>query len=340
MNSVDFFGKIASMSGVAFATGFIMCFFALPFCCVRRLPRRLAYLMMFLVVFRLLCPVAPASQLSVHQLDLVQWIGERYTWSKLMDTYVNDPLIALEGSAVYAQAVENGAEPQTEFKFNYVRYEYDKEGNIIPARMTRDVYGKYIVEIWLVGVAIFSLYGLISFIVMKRRVSTATLVEGNVYETDRINTPFILGFLHPKIYLPLGLSELQRRYVLCHERQHIRHGDHIAKAVVYAAMCLHWFNFMLWFYFYRMFNEEIEIACDSDVLQSLGEAHKADYSETLMSLSGRKHFIGAIPCAFGENNTKERVQSALKYKAPTKWGYVLGVMLLLLAALVTCTNSI
>ena len=343
MSWADVFYAVTKMGATAYICGFFVCFFALVTSSVRRMPRRVTYLMLFLVIFRMVCPVSIPSPLSVLNMDFAVGFAEDFAAVDLLDAYAGDLnkdyFVAAKGSKEYREAMEAGLTPADDV-VHAIFYVYDEQGNMVEPKTYLEVYGKIFVAIWLVGVALFWGYGLITYLVLKRRVSTATWVEDHVFESDRIQTPFILGFLRPKIYLPLGLSETQRRYVLCHEREHIRHGDHILKAVVYAIMSVHWYGWFLWLYFYRWFTSEIEVACDSDVLRRLGEEHKADYSEALLSLSQRTHFIGAVPCAFGESNIKERVKTALKYKTPTAFWTVLSVLLLLFAALITGTDPI
>lgn len=342
MSLGDIFWEVAKMSGLAFATGFAVCFFALPVELFRRMPRRIICLMLFIVVFRLVCPVSVSSRLSVHNLPVMNMIEEGYSLAGTKDGYVGDYQVAVAGTDAYNEAVDAGVSPQypdDRIAIKAVVYAYDEAGGIIPAPTFGETYGGRLGAVWLAGVCLFMLYGAGSYVYMCRKVAEATLVEDNVYETDRIKTPFILGFVHPRIYLPLGLSDEQRRYVICHERCHIRHGDHIIKAVVYTVMCVHWFNIMLWIYFYRLFSSELELCCDGDVISELGEDCKADYGETLLSLSGRRHFIGAVPCAFGESDTKARVKQVLKYKKPTVLWSVVSVVLLIAATLLCGTDA-
>lgn len=339
MSLGDIFYSVTKMGATAYIAGFFMCFFALVTSSIRRMPRRVTYLMLFLVIFRMVCPVSIPSRWSVLNIDLAVEFADNYSLVELLENPAGDYEVAVKGTDAYQEAIDAGLTPDEESNYA-VFYTFDEQGSMVSPKSVKEVYGSTCAIIWLSGVALFWGYGVVSYLVLKRRVATATLVEDNVYESDRIQTPFILGFLHPKIYLPLGLSEPQRRYVLCHEREHIRHGDHILKALVYAIMSVHWFAWFLWLYFYRMFTCELELACDSDVLRSLGEEHKTDYSESLLSLSERKHFIGAVPCAFGESHTKERVKRALTYKTPTAFWTALSVILLILATIVTCTNPL
>ena len=339
MSLGDLFYTVASMGGRAFAAGFVMCFFALPLDFSGRVPRRVEYAMLFLVVFRLLCPVSLSSRWSIFNVELVRELEDLYSLADTLDHYTGDYEVAIQGTDAYQEALDAGLTPEEDIPYA-ICYIRDGEGRLRPPVTAREAYGRCLGVIWLVGVGLFGAYGLGSYLWLRRKVATATWVEDNVYETDRIRTPFILGFRHPKIYLPLHLDGEQRRYVLCHEREHLRHGDHIAKALVYALMCVHWFNWALWFYFYRMFSSVLEEACDADTLGRLGEEAKAAYGEALVHLSGRRGVTGAIPCAFGEGDTRERVKKVLRYRKPTAWGTVGALLLLAAAAVLTGTNAV
>ncbi len=176
--------------------------------------------------------------------------------------------------------------------------------------------------VWLAGAAVMLLYGAASFIVLKRRMKSAVCVEANVYETENIKSPFVLGFFKPKIYLPADLSE--REYVLLHERTHIRRRDHIVKLAAYFVLCMHWFNPLAWLAFLLM-GADMEMSCDERVLKEAGG--KADYSRSLLSLATERRSIAGSPLAFGEGGIKERVKNVLKFKKHSRIIVILAVAL-------------
>jgi hypothetical protein len=336
MPLTELFFAVSKISGIALAATLAVTCIQLIICWSHRIPKRICYYMLYIVIFRLLCPVSISSPVSIFNLDIIEKIATRYVATEDNLGRTGEYEWAGEWSENYEKAMEAGIEPeQTLPTVKGVWYSYDEEGNMIPVKTTAEVYGPTIAAVWLTVMVLLMLYGAGSYFWLRRKVMTATRIEDNVYESDHIKTAFILGFIHPKIYLPLGLSEEQRKYVVCHERMHIKHGDHIVKAVAYIAMCIHWFNIMLWVYFYRSFKLLLEEACDDDVINSLGEQAKASYGETLVAMSSKKHFIGSVPCAFGECSTQGRVKEVLKHKRTSKALTAMGV-LLLIAALVVC----
>jgi len=171
--------------------------------------------------------------------------------------------------------------------------------------------------IWIVGVAVMLVYGVVSFVILKRKMRSAAHIEVNIYEADCIQSPFVLGVFAPKIYLPVGLSEHERGHILLHEQMHVRRCDHIVKFAAYFVLCLHWFNPFAWVAFLLM-GADMEMSCDERVLKEMGSNTKKDYSLSLLSLSTMRRIIGGSPLAFGEGGMKERVKSVLRFRKATR----------------------
>ena len=171
--------------------------------------------------------------------------------------------------------------------------------------------------IWFFGVAIMFIYGVTSYILLKRKIRVAVHVETNIYEADNIKSPFVLGIIKPKIYMPVGLSEKEREYILLHEQTHIKRRDYIVKFAAYFIFCLHWFNPLAWAAFLLM-GIDMEMSCDERVLKNMGGDTKIDYSRSLLSLATERRIIGGSPLAFGEGGVKQRIKNALNFKKPSR----------------------
>ena len=184
--------------------------------------------------------------------------------------------------------------------------------------------------VWAAGAAVAALWGVVTYCRLRKRIDDAVLLSEHIYETDQIDSPFVLGFFRPRIYLPVGLTEQERRYVLLHEQAHIRRWDHRFKPLAYVLLCLHWFNPVLWIA-YRLLCLDIEMATDQAVLRRLDhEEHTSptEYAAALLHLSRDPRVPSAVPLAFGEEDAKERIVSLLRYRRP-----VMGV---LVAAALVC----
>ncbi len=178
--------------------------------------------------------------------------------------------------------------------------------------------------IWLVGAAALLLGSLISLLRLRRSLRGATLVEPGVYEAPGLSTAFVLGLAHPRIYLPAGLPIRQRDYVLRHERAHIRRGDWLVKMAAFGAVCLHWFNPLVWLAF-SLACRDMEMSCDERVLRELGDGVRAEYSRSLLVMASGRRIWNGGPLAFGENDAKSRIKNVLNFRRPAFWVMVAAV---------------
>ena len=191
--------------------------------------------------------------------------------------------------------------------------------------------------IWLAGAAVMLLWALVSWLRLRRRVAEAVRLEGNMFESERVASPFVLGLIRPRIYLPFGLDEGAREQVLTHERAHIARGDHVIKPLGWLILAVYWYNPLVWLA-YALFCRDIELACDERVIRRLPVSGRADYSQALLDLSRPHHGVGACPLAFGESAVKCRVKSVLTYKRPAFWLIMLAAVLCIGAAVCFLTD--
>ena len=176
--------------------------------------------------------------------------------------------------------------------------------------------------IWLAGVVMMLTYMLVSYLGIYRRVCTAVRLEDNVYRCGWWGTPFVLGLLRPRIYVPEGMDDAALPQVLAHERCHIRRGDHLVKPLAFLLLALHWFNPVLWAA-YVLLGRDMENACDERVLRGVDGAGRAAYSRALVACAVRQRPAAVCPLAFGEVAVQERVKNAMNGKKPAIWAAVL-----------------
>ena len=181
--------------------------------------------------------------------------------------------------------------------------------------------------VWLIGVAVFLIYSIFAYIKLKKKTSTATIYRDNIYQSENVISPFMLGFIRPRIYIPYTLSEPELSHVITHENAHILRRDYIIKPLAFIILTLHWFNPLVWIA-YLLFCRDIELACDEKVIKNMAMDERKSYSEALLALAMKKSRIRACPLAFSEPNVKERVKKALSYKKPAFW--------IIIAAFVAC----
>ena len=187
--------------------------------------------------------------------------------------------------------------------------------------------------IWLVGLIVMLVYMAVSFLLLYRKVWISLHYVDNIYLCDGIQSPFILGMLRPRIYIPSGMEEEQISYVLDHEKAHLKRRDHYWKPLGFALLSVYWFNPMMWVA-YILLCRDIELACDEKAIQKMTAVEKKGYSEALVACSMQRRMVMACPLAFGEVNVKKRIQSVLRYKKPAFW--VIAVALFLCGAALVC----
>lgn len=282
---------------------------------LKKAPKWLPYLLWSVAFFRLFCPFSFESALallpSVEPLPqefLTTRTPELHTGFAALNAYINPAVTKSMTPAPYASAN--------------------------PAQILLWVLG----WVWAAGFLCMLVYALYSMLRFSRRIRFATLVEPGVYESDQIDTAFIIGLLHPRVYLPTGLSAEARRMILLHERTHIRRRDYLWKPLSFFVLMLHWFN-PLAYAFYFCFGRDMELSCDEAVLKNTREDIRQTYSKTLLAVSTARGMLAA-PLAFGESNTKLRIRNILQYRKKIFWVAVAGILIAAAAAAMLLLNPL
>lgn len=192
--------------------------------------------------------------------------------------------------------------------------------------------------IWLAGLAAILLYSLFCWLRLKRTVHMAVRLQENVYECGNISSPFVLGLLRPRIYLPFRLSEQERAYIIHHEAFHIRRKDIYIKSMAFFLAAVYWFHPFVWLAFFCM-GRDMEMSCDEHVLMEMGSGIKKDYSLSLLSFASNRRLHPAGPLSFGEKDAKSRVKNVLGFRKPGVWAAVAGTLMILVIAAVCLTNG-
>lgn len=279
-----------------------------------RAPRGFAYALWAVVLFRLLCPVSVSAPVSVLELA---GAPEPKTGVGAVE-YVPMPVSAPSETMAVGVLPAQAAAP-------------------VPARAEPGVDWHLLgTWTWSAGFAALALYGVVSYVDLKRKLRESTPAGRGIREADGIKSPFVLGLLRPVIYLPAGLGEEERRYILLHERFHVRHGDHLVKAVFWLAVCIHWFNPLVWLAFV-LCTRDMEMRCDEAVLKKLGPQVRSDYAQSLLNLAAGRRLVPA-PLAFGEGDTGKRVKHVLGWKRSRLWMAVPAAVLCVTVLVLTACN--
>ncbi len=191
--------------------------------------------------------------------------------------------------------------------------------------------------VWLFGVAALFLYSAVSCWRLRRKVCEAVILRDNIYQSENVCSPFVLGIIQPKIYLPYHMDRREMDSVIAHEQTHIRRRDHWWKPLGFLLLTIHWFNPLMWLS-YILLCRDIELACDEKVIRDMDNEQRADYMQALVSCSVNRRGIAACPLAFGEVGVKERVRSVMNYKKPAFWIILVSVIVCAAVAVCFLTN--
>ena len=191
--------------------------------------------------------------------------------------------------------------------------------------------------VWAAGTALLLAYTAVSYWRLRGKVDTAVRFRDNIFQSENVSSPFVLGVIRPRIYLPFTMDGQDMVHVVAHERAHLRRGDHWWKPLGFLLLTVHWFNPLMWLA-YVLLCRDIELACDEKVIRELDNEQRADYTQALLNCSAGRRIPAACPLAFGEAGVKERVKSVMNYKKPAFWIVVVAVAACVAVAVCFLTN--
>ena len=284
----------------------------------KKAPKAIICILWALVGLRLICPFSFESRLSlVPEKEPVTYIAEHTDIDKPVEEYIGE-------------------------KREVVSYETSQGRVIVTTQASKEVDVRALVRdllpyVWGGGVVAMALSSVISYVRLRRSMLACLKLKDNIYLCDGIKTPFILGVISPKIYIPSHLSEEEQRVVIAHEKAHLRRLDYIWKPLGFVILTIHWFNPLVWLS-YALLCRDIEGACDEYVVKKMNGEDKKLYSYTLLSCSAPRHMLTACPVAFGEVGVKGRVKAVLSYKKPAFWIIIAVVAASLAVAVLFMTN--
>lgn len=212
------------------------------------------------------------------------------------------------------------------------------EGVTVPAGQGLQIM-TLLVALWIVGMLLLFLYTAFSWRQVHRQVRTAVRMQEGVYQSEAVPSPFVLGIVRPRIYLPLQINGEDIPLILAHERAHICRRDHWWKPLGFLVLTVHWFNPLLWLS-YSIFCRDLELACDEKVVRDLSPEQRGNYAQALLTCSIGHRGVAACPLAFGEGEVKNRIQAILGYRRPERWSVGLAATVCLGVAVCFLTNPI
>ncbi len=204
--------------------------------------------------------------------------------------------------------------------------------------------------LWLIVVALFVAYGIYSYVKCRLLVRTAVIARDitpdsrkkknnvSVWECDRIPSPFVLGIIRSRIYIPFRMPKQEQAYILAHEECHIRRLDPLWKLIAFLLLAVYWWNPLVWIAFFYMVRD-MEMSCDEAVIEQFGNEIKQGYSNSLLSFAMERHPYSFVPVAFGEGDAGRRIKNVLNFKKPHTWVAILVFVLLVVVGVSCLTNG-
>ncbi|MDD6262918.1 MAG: M56 family metallopeptidase [Clostridiales bacterium] len=280
----------------------------------RKVPKWVNVLLWGIVGVRLICPFSFESALSL--IPSAEVISPTIMTDKTPSVQTGVPVI----NSVINPVIDGSFAPAPEAGLNPLQ-----------------IWIPVLSIIWLTGAAVLLLYTAVSYWRLRRRVDTAVCCKDNIFRSENVSSPFVLGLIKPRIYLPLGLDERETEHVVAHEKAHIRRKDHWWKPAGFLLLAVHWFNPLMWLA-YALLCRDIELACDEKVIKGLDSGQRADYTQALLTCSVSRRVVAACPLAFGEVGVKARVKSVMNYKKPAFWVIIAAVAVCVAVAVCFLTD--
>lgn len=281
---------------------------------LQKAPKKYSYFLWAVVGLRLICPFHIESAFSLFRLPGLRQMNAAPAAVPPMEAPGPAPVLPQTnlnmGAAVPAQPVQVPSTVQPTFEWSLAAV---------------------LAAFWLAGTIGFVLYSVFSEVRLRKRLATATKLQDHVFQSENVRSPFVLGVLRPRIYMPYGLEEEAQRCVLAHEQTHLRRGDPLFRRIAFLILAVHWFNPLCWLAFQKM-GMDMELSCDEAVLKA-GTVSAKNYSLTLLAFAANRRSFAAAPLSFGETGVKKRIKNALGWKKP-------GAVLTALALILSCGISV
>lgn len=298
---------------------------------MKKVPKTFSYMLWAVVFVRLALPIFPEAPISLVPQSLS--ITNSAQMLEKSDTPVQVDLVSpvtaeMEQATGAADntilvANENIQAISTATGTNSIS-ENTNEANVHMSQSGLST-GSILFIVWAAGFCLIGLYNVISYVLLLKKTRNAIAFR-DYRISDQIDSPFVIGLIHPTIYLPDGLSQNERDFVLMHEKTHIRRFDYLIKLAAFFIVTVHWFNPFAWLAFALM-NRDMEMSCDEAVIRSGGVTIRKEYSTTLLSMATGKNLLRPVPISFGEGNIKMRIKNVLSYKKPTMWIIIVSVLI-------------
>ncbi len=330
---IDVFLKLLNMSITASYLVLAICVLRLIW---RKAPKWFFCFLWCLVGLRLVCPISvqsPWSLIPDAEPVAVEWLEEQDIVAK---GQVSEEDIS-NAQAVDQEVIVGAGMSSEALYASSTNEAMEAPGAYSGHNTSKSSIYVFVTVLWLLGIVALLSYTVVTYLRLKLRIQDAVHLQDNIYQSEKVESPFVLGIVSPRIYLPFKIDDESRSCVIAHEKAHIKRGDHFSKPMGFLLLMVYWFNPFIWLA-YILFCRDIELACDERVMKDMDIEKRKVYSTVLLNLSISHRSIAACPLAFGEVGIATRIRNALSYTKPTKWIVALCVVLGVIVVVCFLTN--
>lgn len=306
---------------------------------LRRAPKKYSYILWAIVGIYLLCPIRLSSPISIYSLI-----------NNVSDTFLEHHSLPLNAknfadkNKTYNEKNQK-TKDSNKSKFDNVsstnknqKTKQNQNNTAGTENISQSLTVTTTAYIWLCGCIVLLVRNLFLIWRTKQTVLMAIRRKDNIYESECISTPFVIGIVRPKIYIPFNLSEQEREYILKHEQYHIRRKDQIIKICAYILCVIYWFQPLIWFAYFVMIRD-MEMSCDEYVLKNSKSDIRVAYSTSLLKLATKTEDFNAGLPAFGESDIRKRVKNIMKFNVKKKWVSVVAAIAVVIVGVSCLTKA-
>lgn len=336
------FAHIVSMSLTA---SVVILAVVLARCAMSRFPKKYSYLLWLIVGIRLVCPLGIASPVSIFNIigqempPFTNVNEEGYMVDtdsgEVAQTSPDTHRSGSSSSETSQRTSDTGNVPDSPDDTS--KWQTGAEAGA-DGQTPENWIVKYGMIVWLIGMIVLLLWNLYGTFRLKKNLAKAVKYEENIYECDAIPSPFVMGWIRPRVYIPFRLGEEERKYILKHEQYHIKRRDHVVKLLAFVLTAVYWFHPLVWLSYFLMIRD-MEMSCDEYVLQHMDTDIRKSYSKSLLGFATNQRGLTAGALAFGETNTRRRVRNVMNFKKQGKWIGLVAIVVVVIAAAVCLTNA-
>ncbi len=314
----------------------------------KRLPKRLFPILWSVVLVRLFIPFSISSPFSLHIPLLGEMDGRLFGSISILQQQTTETYEAASDSSIEELSLLLNSANETE-------QTYTSPATAESAPSFPFISISWVGTLWAAGVIASAVWLALCWSKCQKvlensasisnqtaeKVLQKCRITADVYTCDRISSPLAVGLGHPGIYLPtrMDFSNYEMlTHIIAHEAMHIKYRDNWLKTVMLAALCLHWYNPLIW-WMARELSRDLESACDEATLSVLEGDNRKNYAYSLMAMAALECRGSLIYSSFSKTEVERRIKGVMAYKRAGKFLISLTIMLAIGTSAVFATGG-